>query len=119
MLGSWRNLTSKTVPFCSEFSALSPNWRLIAFSGVIGLLAFTPVALELESLFPLKHNNDAPSGFVIELATESIQAAPAFLLSWFLLNFESVTPRSIPPEDSDAPSGNQPPEIESRLPGAI
>ncbi len=118
-IGTGISLCLVAAKFLTDRMAVPPDWRLIVFSGVIGLLAFTPVALGLESLFPLTMSDDAPSDFLSELATESIQAAPAFLMSWFLLNFESVIPGSNSPKVSDAPGGNQQPEIEARLPSAI
>jgi hypothetical protein len=73
--------------------ASRPRWLVIALAGVCGLLLYTPLSLALEDAFPGPPEDDDSWLDVIEagglpgrLLAELLQAGPAYLLTWGLIN---------------------------------
>jgi hypothetical protein len=94
-----------------------PAWRLLALAGLAGVLLYAPFALWLESvLIPPglpQPDDDWLDGWEREgglraIAAEALQAGPAYLLSWALINLPSwrveTTTRS-PVASADAVTG--------------
>ncbi|MEL7296235.1 MAG: LytTR family DNA-binding domain-containing protein [Pseudomonadota bacterium] len=79
-------------------SNLKPDWRLIFVAAVLGVMAFAPIALALERLFPTLetlHPDDAldqwaSDGFIQALVAEALSAAPSFIPAWLLINLDAV-----------------------------
>ena len=78
----------------------APAWSRLLVGGLLGSLAFAPLALGFERLFPmpaegppdnvLDHWEAAGGG--LALAAEWLQLAPSYLVSWALLNLVPLAP---------------------------
>ena len=75
------------------------DWRLIVLSGLIGIVMFAPIALGLESLFPVGDaagpdgelaGGIAARSLIGAIAVEALEAAPPFLATWFVINTEPL-----------------------------
>ena len=81
----------------------APAWTRLLVGGLLGSLAFAPLALGFERLFPmpaegppddvLDHWEAAGGG--LALAAEWLQLAPSYLVSWALLNLVPLAPTVI------------------------
>lgn len=99
----------------------APAWSRLLVGGLLGSLAFAPLALGFERLFPmpaegppddvLDHWEAAGGG--LALAAEWLQLAPSYLISWALLNLVPLAPTVIR-EPAAAPAGGTsiPPVVE-------
>jgi len=93
----------------------APAWTRLLVGGLLGSLAFAPLALGFERLFPmpaegppddvLDHWEAAGGG--LALAAEWLQLAPSYLVSWALLNIVPLAPTVIR-EPTAAPVGGSP-----------
>ncbi|MFO0394397.1 MAG: LytTR family DNA-binding domain-containing protein [Lysobacteraceae bacterium] len=107
----------------ARWSILSaaPAWSRLLVGGLLGSLAFAPLALGFERLFPMPVESPpddvldqwAEAGGGLALVAEWLQLAPSYLVSWALLNLVSLAPTVIR-EPSAAPAGGAsiPPEVE-------
>ncbi len=89
----------------------APAWSRLLVGGLLGSLAFAPLALGFERLFPmpaesppddvLDHWEAAGGG--LALVAEWLQLAPSYLVSWALLNIVPLAPTVI--REPAAPAG--------------
>ena len=81
--------------------AVRPNtkdWVVVVMSGVGGIVLFAPLAIGIESLFPLggyDGDNDfmeklARSSLAMAVVVEAIELTPPFMAAWLLINLEPV-----------------------------
>ena len=81
--------------------AVRPNtkdWVVVVMSGIGGVVLFAPLAVGIESLFPLGGfggDNDfmeqlARSSLVMAIVVEAIELTPPFMAAWLLINLEPV-----------------------------
>jgi hypothetical protein len=81
--------------------AVRPNtkdWVVVVMSGVGGVVLFAPLAIGIESLFPLggfDGDNDfmeklARSSLAMAVVVEAIELTPPFMAAWLLINLEPV-----------------------------
>ncbi len=75
------------------------DWRLVALSGITGVVLFAPIALGLELLFPVGAQGGADSDLAAGIASgsllgaiviEGIELAPPFLATWLVINTEPI-----------------------------
>ncbi|WP_397607731.1 LytTR family DNA-binding domain-containing protein [Silanimonas sp.] len=93
----------------------APAWSRLLVGGLLGSLAFAPLALGFERLFPMPA--EGPSDDVLDqweaaggglaLVAEWLQLAPSYLVSWALLNLVPLAPTVIR-ESPSAPVGGSP-----------
>ena len=107
----------------ARWSILSaaPAWSRLLVGGLLGSLAFAPLALGFERLFPMPVESPpddvldhwAEAGGGLPLVAEWLQLAPSYLVSWALLNLVPLAPTVIR-EPSAAPAGGAsiPPVVE-------
>ncbi len=114
--------------------ARRPRWQVVALSGGLGLLLFTPLALGLDSVFPPPP--EPPDGWLDalearglggRLLTELLQVGPAYLLTWGLINLAAPWPLarsaalSAPPVPAGAPTegpDEAPADVPAEVPSA-
>jgi hypothetical protein len=99
----------------------APAWSRLLVGGLLGSLAFAPLALGFERLFPMPVESPpddvldhwAEAGGGLPLVAEWLQLAPSYLVSWALLNLVPLAPTVIR-EPSAAPAGGAsiPPVVE-------
>lgn len=96
----------------------APAWTRLLVGGVLGSLAFAPLALGFERLFPMPPEG-APddvldqweaAGGVVALAAEWLSLAPSYLVSWALLNLVPLAPTVI-----DAPAALAPTVVDAEV----
>jgi hypothetical protein len=90
-----------------------PRWLLIALAGGLGLLLYAPLSLALDGVFPPAPDPDdgdawldavEASGLAGRLLAEVLQAGPAYLLTWGLINAAAPwQPARTPPAGEPAP----------------
>jgi LytTr DNA-binding domain len=118
----------------ARWSLLSgaPAWSRLLVGGLLGSLAFAPLALGFERLFPMPEQG-APDDILdqweavgggLALVAEWLQLAPSYLVSWALLNLVPLAPTVIrEPSVAIAPAHDTPEPVASaffeRLPAAI
>lgn len=107
----------------ARWSVLSaaPAWSRLLVGGLLGSLAFAPLALGFERLFPMPVESPpddvldhwAEAGGGLALVAEWLQLAPSYLVSWALLNLVPLAPTVIR-EPTAAPAGGAsiPPVVE-------
>ena len=98
----------------ARWSVLSaaPAWSRLLVGGLLGSLAFAPLALGFERLFPMPVESPpddvldhwAEAGGGLALVAEWLQLAPSYLVSWALLNLVPLAPTVIR-EPTAAPAG--------------
>ncbi len=77
---------------------LTRDWVVVVLSGLGGVILFAPLAIGVESLFPvggIDGDNDfmdqlARSSLVMAMVVEAIEMAPPYMAAWFLINLEPV-----------------------------
>ena len=80
-------------------------WPRLLLGGVLGSLAFAPLALGFDRLFPVPMDGPADdlldrweaSGGAFALLAEWLQLAPSYLISWCLLNLVPLAPALVGP----------------------
>ncbi|GAB3732112.1 hypothetical protein GCM10028794_08900 [Silanimonas algicola] len=90
----------------------SPSWSRLLAGGLLGSLAFAPLALGFERLFPMPAEGPPDdvldhweaAGGALAVAAEWLQLAPSYLVSWALLNLVPLAPTVIR-ETTVAPLG--------------
>ena len=106
-------------------STLRPDWRLIAIAAVLGVMAFAPIALALEALFPTLStlppddalDQWATDGLAQAIVAEALSAAPSFIPAWLLINLDAVWQPGT--QTSSSKSLNTEPVLPFALPAAI
>ncbi|MEO0576225.1 MAG: LytTR family DNA-binding domain-containing protein [Pseudomonadota bacterium] len=91
------------------------DWRLVVASGLCGALIFAPIAVGLESLFPLAPDGPADSwadrfaatSTVGAVLIEAIELIPPYLTAWLLINLESISPALRAQVDANADSDTE------------
>lgn len=99
-----------TARFLVQRYASLRDWRLVVASGLCGALIFAPIAVGLESLFPLAPDGPADSwadrfaaGSTLgTVLIEALELVPPFLCAWLLINLESISPALRTQVDSNA-----------------
>lgn len=113
--------------------AIPRDWRLILFSGLVGVLLFAPAAYLMESLFPVAEEWPVDGwtdgwgvfGPLAAMAVEAVELAPSYLAAWFVVNLGSLTTgfraiRSADPEPHEpSPPHDDREAFLARLPAAI
>ncbi len=77
---------------------LTTDWLVVVLSGLGGVVLFAPLAIGIESLFPvggIDGDNDfmdqlARSSLVMAMVVEAIEMAPPYMAAWLLINLEPV-----------------------------
>lgn len=90
----------------------APAWSRLLVGGLLGSLAFAPLAFGFERLLPLPEEGPPDdvldhweaAGGGLALAAEWLQLAPSYLISWALLNLVPLAPTVIR-EPTAAPVG--------------
>jgi hypothetical protein len=101
----------------------APAWSRLLVGGVVGSLAFAPLALGFEALLPMPAEgppDDAldhweSAGGVLALVAEWLQLAPSYLVSWTLLNLVPLAPTLISAPTLDARVATDRPEDVGRV----
>lgn len=99
----------------------APAWSRLLVGGLLGSLAFAPLALGFERLFPMPAEGPPDdvldhweaAGGALALVAEWLQLAPSYLVSWALLNLVPLAPTVIR-EPGAVPAGGSaiPPVVE-------
>ena len=91
--------------------ARRPRWLTVAASGALGLLLFTPLALALDGVFPPPPASPddwldmlEARGLGDRLLAELLQAGPAYLLTWGLINVAVPWPQARAPRPAATPA---------------
>ncbi|MDJ0918091.1 MAG: LytTR family DNA-binding domain-containing protein [Woeseiaceae bacterium] len=74
------------------------DWVVVVMSGLGGVVLFAPLAIGIESLFPLggfDGDNDfmeklARSSLAMAIVVEALEMTPPFMAAWLLINLEPV-----------------------------
>ncbi|MFN8767997.1 MAG: LytTR family DNA-binding domain-containing protein [Lysobacteraceae bacterium] len=106
----------------ARFSGLDRRgpWPRLLLGGVLGSLAFAPLALGFERVFPVPIDGAADgllgrweaAGGVLALLAEWLQLAPSYLITWCLLNLVPLAPALVgteAPAPASAPVDAGPP----------
>jgi hypothetical protein len=110
--------------------AAAPAWSRLLLGGLLGSLAFAPLAFGFERLLPMPPEgppDDAldrweAAGGVLAVVAEWLQLAPSYLVSWCLLNLVPLAPtvisESLPAALAPALAGDAPRADAVDAPGA-
>ena len=91
-----------------------PPWIEVAASGLVGALAFLPVALGLDLIFPEDDAEDI--GWVAQISSEAASIVPPILITWLALN----APRLLSLKAPSIPKAEKAlDDVRARLPAAI
>ncbi|MFK8014268.1 MAG: LytTR family DNA-binding domain-containing protein [Gammaproteobacteria bacterium] len=74
------------------------DWRVVLFSGLVGVFLFAPLALTIESFFPVfsaDADNDwadrlAATSWVAAVLIEALEMAPSYLAAWVVINLKPI-----------------------------